>query len=261
MYEEHAPPRQAGELRWTVFGIHYRVLPTFWFVSALLAFMFIGMRPDGIAVDVGCIFVAIVFTTLVQGLVYRSYGLYSTVVIQEFGGGVTPEAAPPNRLQRIVVALASPFSCFLLYALVYYSNQEYQWSQHSQYTEFAYFILKIVGLFWGIIGLLPIYPYPGGRVMLEIFSIPSPIKGLIATLVVSILIGVAYIGFFLAAYLGKMPSELPIYEQIRLPANMFVAVFFGIATVRNVQLLNMIRAQRRQYRPDLDADDAPWESR
>ncbi|WP_020468837.1 zinc metalloprotease [Zavarzinella formosa] len=262
VYEEQAPPRQAGELRWTVFGISYRILPSFWLISALLAYVFIGPNVGGIAVDVACIFVAIVFTTLVQGIVYRSYGLYSTVVIQEFGGGVIPEAEPPTALQRIIVALASPFSCFLLYAVVYYSNQEFKWAVASPpYSQFAYFILCVVGLFWGIIGLLPIYPYPGGRVMLEVFGYFSPVKGLIATLIMSIIVGVAYVAYVGAVVFAKVMPEIPIYDKITLPASIFVGVFFAIATIRNVQLLNIVRAQRRQYRANEYVDDAPWDNR
>ena len=109
------------------------------------------------------------FTELVQGLVYRSYGLRSTVVIQDFGGGIYPEHEPPTALQRIVVALSNPASSFLLCAIVYYSNQEYDWKNVNPYLGFAYFILWIISLFWGIIGLLPIFPYPGGRVLMELF--------------------------------------------------------------------------------------------
>lgn len=270
MYEEHAPPRQAGEIRWSVFGIHYRVLPSFWFVSALIAYLVFGqlglplpmnMLIAVIAVDVACIFAGFVFTTMVQGLVYRSYGLYSTVVLQEFSGGVIPEGEPAGRLQRIVVALSAPISSFVLFAVVYYANEQYHWrDSYPPYTIFAFYILYYTSLFWGVIGLLPIYPYSGGKVMLELFSVFSPIKGLITTLLVSIVVGVAYILYVIAVQTGTM-KRLPIYEDLSLPAGIIVAVFFGMATVRNVQLLNMIRAQRRQYRPDLDTDDAPWESR
>jgi len=270
VFEEHAPPRQPGELRWSVFGIHYRVLPSFWLVSALIAYVIFGafgQRPPVqalvaiVALDVACIFAALVFTTLMQGLVYRSYGLYSTVVIQEFSGGVIPEAEPASRLQRIMVALSAPISCFALFAVVYYTNEAYQWRDaYGLYTFFPYYILFYTGLFWGIIGLLPIYPYSGGRVMLEVFSIASPLKGLIATLLVSIVVGIAYIAYVIAVETGTM-KRIMLYDNLPLPAGIIIAIFFGISTVRNVQLLNIVRAQTRRYRPDEDTDDAPWERR
>src|SRR5262245_40868355 len=122
-------------------GIRFRVLPSFFLIAALLAGLFIWpivgnnlvALAIGIAIDVACIFFAIVFTEFIQGLVYRSYGLRSTVLVQDFGGGIYPDAEPPTALQRIVVALSAPASSFLLLAVVYYSNQEYHWSDTHQF--------------------------------------------------------------------------------------------------------------------------------
>jgi stage IV sporulation protein FB len=258
--EFREPPRTGLELRWFLFGIRFRVLPSFFLVSAILAFLFVGFNPIGIAIDVACIFFAIVFTEFVQGIVYRSYGLRSTVLIQEFGGGIYPEAQPPTALQRIVVALANPASSFLLLALVYYSNQEYHWRDENKYLGFAYFILWLVSLFWGIIGLLPIFPYPGGRVMLELLTLVSPRNGLVWTLVISIVVALAYIAYSVAVYFSQM-VELPLVEGYKLPASIILSVFLALATFNNWQFLQIARAQRRQYSTydDYHDDKAPWE--
>ena len=137
----------------------------FFVISAVFAYYFVGPNVAAIALDIACIFAAILFTEIVQALVYRSFGLRCTVMIQEFGGGVTPDSEPPFRIQRITAALSCPASSFLLYALLIYSNDEYHWDApgNNAYIRFAFFILKIVSLFWGIIGLLPMFPWPGGR--------------------------------------------------------------------------------------------------
>ena len=134
MIEFREPPRTGFELAWTLFGVRFRVLPSFFLLrpsSPTLSSA--GLRNpvpgDRDRIDVACIFFAIVFTEFVQGLVYRSYGSAQTVVIQEFGGGIYPEHEPPTALQRIVAALSNPASSFLLFAIVYYSNQEYQLAQ------------------------------------------------------------------------------------------------------------------------------------
>jgi hypothetical protein len=263
----HEPPRTGFEITWTLLGVRFRLLPSFFLFSALLAYVFVRQfAPDnrtlmiGIIVDVACIFVAIAFTQFVQGMVYRSYGLRSAVLIQEFGGGIYPEQEPSLRIQRIVVALANPASCFLLFALVFYSNKEYEWKATSDYTEFAYFILFIITLFWGIIGFLPMFPYPGGRVMMEIFDFVSPRYGVQATLWVSILLGLAIIADTVAYLLGH-GSVIPFINQLGQIGRIIMAVFFALAVMRNWQLLQMIRDQRRAYSTDSDAYDerTPWE--
>jgi hypothetical protein len=264
------PPRAPGELRWSIFGVRFRVLPSFFLISALLAAVFIWQIVGnnltelaiGVAIDVGCIFVAFVLTELIQGLVYRSYGLRSTVVLQELGGGIYPEAEPPTALQRIAVALAAPASSFLLFAAVEYSNEQYHWSRINQYFAFAYIMLWVITLFWGIIGLLPIFPYPGGRVMLEVLSMISPRSGLVMTLVISIVAGVAYIAYVIAVlYLHQM-RPIPLPGGVNLPANTLLAIFIAMATMRNWQFLQYALAARRGYREpvdDYDDERAPWD--
>jgi stage IV sporulation protein FB len=256
----HEPPRTGLELRWRMFGILFRIFPSFFLLTALIAFLFVGWNPIAIAIDVACIFGAIVFTELVQGLVYRSYGLRSTVVIREFIGGIYPEAEPPTAIQRIVVALSVPASSFLLFALVYYSNQEFQWREVNKYAGFAYFILWLVTLFWGVIGLLPIYPYSGGRVMLELLSLASPGAGLVLTLVISIVVGLAYIAYTVAVLMGHLKT-IELVEGVRLPASIIVSVFFALAVIQNWQVLQFVLSRRRPHGTETDEydDRRPWE--
>jgi len=258
--EFREPSRTGFELRWSMFGVRFRVLPSFFIIAALLAYVFVRLDVVAMAVDVACIFIAIAFTELVQGLVYRSYGLRSTVIIQEFGGGIYPEREPPTVLQRIAVALASPASSFLLYAIVFYSNKEYHWAAAVPYGNFAYQILYIVTAFWGIIGLLPILPYPGGRVMLEVLTAISPRNGLVATLTISIVVGLAYIAYVAAVLLGHM-REVPLVENFVLPASIIIAVFFALAVMHNWQMLRYARSMRRGQDDPVDdyGDHAPWE--
>jgi stage IV sporulation protein FB len=266
--EFREPPQTGFELRWSMFGVRFRVLPSFFLISALLSAFFVwqvvGNNPVllaiGIALDVACIFFAFVFTELVQGLVYRSYGLRSTVVLRELGGGIYPEAPPPTVLQRIVVALASPASSFLLFAIVHYSDEYYHWSDVNQLLWFAYKILWIISLFWGIIGLLPIFPYPGGRVLLEVMNVVSPRNGLVLTLGISILLGIAYVAYTFAVIYMRQP-EIPLVRGVSLPASILLAIFIALATMQNWQLLQYARATRGRPSEPVDdyGDRAPWE--
>jgi len=262
---DQEPPRTGFELTWSLFGIRFRVFPSFFLWSAVIAYMIVGgFKPVPIAIDVACIFFCVVFTQMVQGLVYRSYGLRSTAIVRDFVGGIYPEAEPPTALQRIVVALSYPASAFLLYALVFYSNQEYGWSKSSPEAGFAYMILSIVSMFWGIIGLLPIYPYSGGKVMMELLSIVTPRWGLLLTVIISIAVGLAYIAYTVAVLLNHF-RPIILFEDVRLPASIILSIFFALAVLQNWQILQMILAQRRQlrgreqYHDDYDDDRRPWE--
>jgi hypothetical protein len=268
VFEFREPPPGPFELRWRLFGIQFRIFPSFFLIYGLiiglLAWPRLGANPAALALAVAinlfCIGVAIIFISFVQGLVYRSYGLRSSVIIREFFSGVYPEAAPPTALQRIAVALSYPAACFLLFAVVYYSNQQFKWSETSLVAFIVYLILKLIALFWAIIGLLPIFPYPGGQVMLEVFTLMSPRNGLVWTLVISILVGVAYITYTVLEYLGRM-REVVIWPGQTLPASIIVAVFFALSVMQNWQLLQYARAQQRQFSSYDDRDDerAPWE--
>jgi hypothetical protein len=259
------PPRTGFEITWSLFGIRFRVLPSFFLISALLAYLFIRpFFPDtktlaiGIAVDVGCIFVAIAVTEFLQGVVYRSWGIRSAVLIQEFGGGIYPEHEPPLRIQRIVAALAAPVSSLALFAVVYYSNQEFRWQRHSDYHQFAYIILYFITLFWGIIGFLPMFPYPGGRVMMELLTWVSPRNGVAWTLIISIAIGVAVIADTVMLFVGPR-TFIPYLDMLHPTTRILMAVFFAIATMRNWQYLQMVRASSRRYETDDYGERAPWD--
>jgi len=260
------PDRSTFELRWRVFGIHFRVMPSFWLISAVIAYVLfnplLGRDPTrlalGIATDVGSYFLALVAMELVQGLVYRSYGIGSTAVIQDFGSTIMPDEEPPTRLQRITAALSAPASAWLMFALVYYSNQSYGWRDVSFYTLLAYELLWIATLFWGIIGLLPIYPYPGGLVLLELLTAISPRGGLAATLVVSIGVALAYVAYTVLYLLGHVPL-LRLRENVRLPPSIVASVFFGISVLHNWQLLRHALARRSDDREAEYESHSPWE--
>lgn len=268
MHPDQDPPRTGFELRWRMLGVGVRVFPSFFFITALIVGIVVYMqmiKPANlldlaiiVAIDVACVFVAILFIGMVQGWVYRSYGIRSTVVVRELVGGISPEALPPTALQRIVVALAYPASSFLLFAIVYYSNLEYDWKSTSVIAQMTYFILSAISLFWGVIGLLPIYPYSGGRVMLEVFQFISPGYGLMGTLLVSILVGMAYVAYTAAVYFRHMKEV--IVEGVPLPAAPIVAIFFALSVMQNWQLFQIVRAQGRPTSAydEHDDDRRPW---
>jgi hypothetical protein len=264
------PSRTGFELAWTLLGIRFRVFPSFFLVYGIITALFAWtvplIRNDPIALafvvalNVGCVFVAILFVSFVEGLVYRTYGLRSTVVVREFSSGLYPETQPPTVLQRIAVALSYPGACFLLLAMLVYSDKSYHWSQTSKIAEVIFDLMRLICLVWAVIGLLPIFPYPGGRVMLEIFSLMSPRHGLAMTLVISILVGIAYIAYSVAVYLGHV-REIELWNGVYLYSSLFISIFFALSVMQNWETLQIVRAQQKTYdtRSDEYDDRAPWE--
>jgi hypothetical protein len=259
------PPRTGFEITWSLFGIRFRILPSFFLVSALLAYLFISplfrdpkTLAIGIVVDVACFFVADILIGLVQGVVYRSYGIRASVLVAEFGPTVYGEHPPPLRIQRIVVALSHPAACFFLFALVYYSNQHFRWSEASVYAWFAYKLLWFVSLALGIIGFLPMFPYPGGKVVMELLTWVSPRHGVAWTLWLSIAIGVVVVGNAVSLLLGR-GTFIPYMEILGQINWILIAVFFSLGVLRNWQLLQMVRSQSRRYESDDYGERAPWD--
>lgn len=269
MFVLQEPPRTGFELAWQTFGIRFRVFPSFLIISAILAgfliWQVVGNNPlilaIGIAIDVACILAIVLFVEYVQGLVYRSYGIRLTVVLRDFAPTIFPESEPPHPLQRIAVQMSFPAACFLCFAIVYYSNQHFEWSTTSQVASFAYFILRIASLFWGIIGLIPVFPFPSGRIMLEALNFLSAQKGLLWTLVISIFVGLAYVVYTGAVWLNRMqPIEL--LDGVILPPSIIVAVFFLMSVMNNYQMVPFARQLAQSRASDNhDDDQAPWERR
>ncbi len=176
MIEFREPPRTGFELTWRLFGIRFRVMPSFFLIAAILAFLFVGLNPIGIAVDVACIFVAILFTEFVQGLVYRSYGLRSTdadpgIWRRDLSGSAT--AAGFDAANR-GGACQPRFELFVVRHRLLFEPGIWLAGHQSVRRVLPTSSLWLVSLFWGIIGLLPIFPYPGGRVMLEVLTLRRP---------------------------------------------------------------------------------------
>jgi hypothetical protein len=266
--EFREPPPSGVELAWRLGGIRVRIAPSFFLVYgiiiALIAWNRMGNDPVAlalaVALDLACIFVAILFVSYVQAIVYRSYGLRATIVVREFMSGVYPSASPPTALQRIAVNLAYPAGCFLLYILLRYTDDVYHWKQTSLLAAVMYLILTNIALFWAVIGLLPILPYAGGKVILEVFTLLSPRNGMAMALVVSIITGLAYIAYAVAVHFGYMREQVVFGQEIY--ASVIVAVFFVLSVMQNWQALQAIRAMRRGYQDpidDYDDDRSPWE--
>ncbi len=269
-------PKSPFEIRVRFLGIQVQIKPMFWLFAGLLvglvayqlgAFANPPFAALIIGVDVACFLISVLVGYLAPAFVYRSYGLRSIVVIQDLGGGVFPEAEPPTRLQRIVAAAAQPIAHLALFAIVYYSDQEFKWQNTNGFTLITYMLLKYINLYWAIILSLPIYPYPGGKILLEIATLVSRRGGTLFTLGFSFSLAttIAVLGWLRVT--RNTPQALRDFEVggVRLSEwtpGLIGTVLFTIVAMRCYHYFTEFRRQTAsQAPPAYDDDVPPWERR
>jgi len=104
----------------------------------------------------------------------------------------------------------------------------FTWGPEDQDPSFSYlsfflFAVFVIGMFWGILNLMPVYPLDGGQIFREVCLMVSPRNGMNASLVVS-------------AAVGAMITLLSL--GIGEP---FIALMFGILAWQSIQMLQTRR--------------------
>ena len=248
MYHVNEPNATPYDLRFRLFGVPIRVHPYFWAFMALIGWWPFGSDLGLVywLIFIACGFVSVVVHELGHALMFRFYGVWSSVVLLDLGGVTVPEATPPWRSQRILVSLAGPVAGFLLLTLVYFSNRASGWAENDPRLAVVYLILYSMNLYWGLINLMPIWPLDGGMILREVCTYSRPRDGLIVTLWISAVTATVY-----AVYCGLLAAHaIPIFrltDDIVLPGGMLGAILFGLLAFRNWQNLFALRAQQRNW--------------
>lgn len=262
-------PKSPLEIRFGFLGIKVQIKPLFWLFAGFFA-LFLAYQVGAlanplaagliIAVDIVCFLISILVGYLAPALIYRSYNLRSLVIVQDFGGGVFPEAEPPLRLQRIMVAAATPLAHLGLYALVFYSDQQMNWKNNNVVTQLAYLLLQLMNFYWAIILSLPIYPFPGGRIMLEITTYFNRKWGILFTLGFSFVLatGIAVLGWL--RYFNQTPPFLKEPNIEFITPGILGTVIFTWLALRCYQTFTQTRKLLIAQTADpYDDDTPPWE--
>jgi Predicted membrane-associated Zn-dependent proteases 1 len=151
------------------------------------------------------------------------------VVVLHGLGGVTMHDRPyyyrtPQRWGRILISFAGPLAGFLLSAVAYYSLYYFDSIiERGSYLALFLFYVFVIGIFWGILNLMPVYPLDGGQIFREICEMVSPRKGTRASLVVSAV--VAILIAMLALLLGHL----------------FLVLLFAVLAYQSIQTLQSRR--------------------
>lgn len=167
------------DVRFPLFGIPIRIHPSFWLISVLLLYDIVAIRPIAAGLVLAALFFSILCHELAHALVFRRYRIHSSIVIYCFGGLTRPDYNPPRYTQRIAVSLAGPLTNFLIMGLTWGTNQIEPWRMLSIDVFILYDYLFYLNLFLGVINLLPIWPFDGGQISMELWVRARPRDGVV----------------------------------------------------------------------------------
>ena len=220
------PQQTPFDIRFSLFRIPVSVGPFFWLIALIICSNF----RDGKMVAIGmfAVFLAILVHELGHALVIRYiFGASPWVMLHGFGG-LTFHQPPyyyrtPRHAGRILISLAGPMAGFLLSFLCLFLVYRFGEEKLGTYLNFLLNVLGFIGIVWGVINLLPVYPLDGGQICREICQWIAPKRGVRVSLYISAVTGIV------AAMLGLWTR------------NVFLILFFGLFAYQSIQMLQMRR--------------------
>jgi stage IV sporulation protein FB len=178
------PPPTRADLNFGLLGFPIRVHPSFWLVTALMAWRpGSELSPQLLLLWVIAVFVSIVIHELGHAWMARLYGAVAYIVLYSFGGLAIYRPQPRSVWNRIAIAFAGPGAGFLFAGLIAGvlratgRRVDVQWDwvpfdfdgfEDMNLTMFVWYLLSI-NCYWGLFNLLPIFPLDGGQISRNLF--------------------------------------------------------------------------------------------
>jgi Zn-dependent protease len=232
------PARTQFDLNFNLFGIHVRVHPMFWVVTAILG----SNQRDAkyVLLWVAVVFVSILIHEMGHVLMGRIFGSDGYIVLYGFGGLAIGSSDLTKRWQRNLVYLAGPFAQFVILGIVLvvlFVNLA-NGTQMSVPVQTLLFQLIWVNSVWPVLNLLPIWPLDGGRISRETFEWLMPEAGTATSLIVSMIVSGLFAVMSLAAASGAL--AVPFFG-----GSIYMGLFFALFAVNNFQEWQMVRYRSR----------------
>jgi Zn-dependent protease len=264
--------QSALDLRFRLFGVHVRVQPFFWLISALFGWDVTQRIPDGktrllfLSLWVGCVFASVLLHEFGHVVTGRLFGSDAHVVLTGFGGVAVGSSDVRRRWQRILVSFAGPLAQFLLLGVVYFNMTVLPpylppaW----RHVLFPYGLWGVgvlaflfwINLVWPIFNLLPIWPLDGGKITREVCAGVIPRWGVFASLLLSLALCAFIVVQSATTAMGQpLVPHLPYGEYFDL----YFALLFGYIGFTNLMALRAVYAAMR--RPRVREDEFAWPRR
>jgi Zn-dependent protease len=225
------PARTQFDLNFNLFGIHVRVHPMFWVVTAIL-----GSNQGAakyVLLWMAVVFVSVLIHELGHVLMGRIFGADGHIVLYGFGGLAIGSSDLNRRWQRNFVYLAGPFAQFMLLGIVL-GVLLINLANRKELSNVAWVLLWQliwVNSVWPILNLLPIWPLDGGRISREFFEWLMREGGTATSLVVSMMVaGVLAAASLALRYLG---------------GSILMGLWFAMFAVNNFQEWQLLRYRSR----------------
>jgi len=198
-----APPPTQFDIRFVLFRIPVTVSPFFWILACILGYMWSkhgsGIDAFAFIAVVLAVFLSILVHEMGHALVVRYvFGAIPVIILQGLGGITIYDRyyyyRNPGSWGQIFISFAGSLAGFMLSALclllVMFVFAEQSEDQEPNYLSFFLIAMFVIGVFWGILNLMPVYPLDGGQIFREICLMISPRNGMNASLVVSAAVGI-----------------------------------------------------------------------
>jgi stage IV sporulation protein FB len=176
------PPATRADLNWRLLGFPIRVSPWFWLGTVLLGWQ-AAKDFDLLLVWVACVFVSVIVHELGHALTARVFGARDGRIVLHGFGGLAINTGGLKRWQRIVELLCGPGAGFLLAGVAWVLQRHVlDLSTMSDLAVFALIALQMIGVIWGILNLVPVFPLDGGQIAHELFLWRRPNDGFLLSM-------------------------------------------------------------------------------
>jgi Zn-dependent protease len=203
-----APSPGPLDLHWRLFGIDFRVQPSFWLMNLLFGYFYVRnfLRADQhilayLGIWLICAFVSILIHELGHVTAGRVFGEPSNIVLYSMGGLAIGHFERLARWQRILVYAAGPAIGLALFAFVEWGLRGPTFAVFPSLRTNDWFrvitnpiglfeegdmrllgripgMLVVMNLIWNVFNLIPILPLDGGAIMREVVTGIFPRRGL-----------------------------------------------------------------------------------
>jgi Zn-dependent protease len=179
------------DLRFVIFRIPVSVTPFFWLIAFLFSTWDNQASSISIVIRMFAIFLSILVHEMGHALVIRYiFGAQPHVVLHGFGG-LTFHERPyyyrtPKAWGQILISFAGPAAGFILSGFSFVIVIAfYDKISTNDYLSSLLSIFIGIGIIWGILNLMPVYPLDGGQISREICQMISPQHGIRVSLMIS----------------------------------------------------------------------------